>query len=124
MMRAPRLPPDGSAREVDDDAFVDAAAWDSARDADAMMQTSLALLRQVTATSPGFPLRRRGSRFAAGLQQEWLPPVVSAHGMGGDVGAVAAAWGSARDVGVALAPPLARDRECCSMRLTPRLQLE
>ena len=31
MMRAPRLPPDGSAREVDDDAFVDAAAWDSAR---------------------------------------------------------------------------------------------
>ena len=40
MRRAPWLPPDGSAREVDDDAFVDAAAWDSARDADAMMRAS------------------------------------------------------------------------------------
>ena len=50
-----------------------------------------------------------------------LPPDGSAREVEDRTDVVAAAWGSARDADERSAAPLARDRECCSMRLTPRL---
>ena len=58
------------------------------------------------------------------MRASWLPPDGSAREVEDRTDVVAAAWGSACEVEAILQTSLAPRRHGCSMRLTPRLQLE